>query len=133
MFLAHSLLSCLTISPPLSSPLSSPETPLTHLPSHTEQVDDWFTNYRRRGYPEHRHAFHAAARASAKAAYDSAVAEARRAAQVGSADALSAAEAEVARLAVLKDEADDRLAKAEAALAEHHAKISGRKQRDGDD
>ena len=115
---------------PLPPSLKHPTNPP---PSNTEQVDDWFTNYRRRGYPEHRHAFHTAARASAKAAYDAAVADARRAAQVGAGDALPAAEAEVARLALLKDEAEDRLAKAEAALVEHQAKISGRKQRDGED
>ena len=109
-----------------SHPPLPPTLVLTNLAKKTEQVDDWFTNHRRRGYPQQRYQYHAAALASIDAAYVTAVEESRRAADIGG-DVRTAADAKVARLAALKDEAEDRLQKASEAWDEHKGRRNGRR------
>jgi len=106
-------------------PSQPPMTSNRQLTLSAEQVDDWFTNYRRRGYPQYRYDYHEASLASVEAALNEAVKEACRAAE----NARSAAAAVVADLVDRKDEIRDRQRKALEALEDHKIKQNGGKGR----
>jgi hypothetical protein len=114
----------------LSSSLSKENKPTNHPPPTTDQVTVWYINYHRRGWAQDRWDHYKSRLSDAEAAFHAAVAEARRAADIGGDGgaeeaARRAADAEAARLDALVEElgAKERLARKE--LDEHKSKKRG--------